>query len=449
MESAARTVTRRQIAAPLTIGALTPGVLAACGQAGAPTQPAGGGAGGGTAASGRVSWMHDVGNPPEVGFDRIETAFKEKFPNITLEILQQSSGYDDKLISMYTAGNPPDVLRLNDDYILAYKTRNLVASLDTFMKTSGVKKDDFYSAVINFPVHDSKTFSWFLGVNPRLIYYNVGLLKKSGVKLPPAKWEQSGWTFDDFLDTARRLTQQGSPGIYGAALYDDTGNEQTFSINNGSPTGIFSKDGRKFTLADPPGYEAMQWIADLTHRHRVQPTRSVATDLKGTDDMFLNQQLAMRFATTGFINRIRRDAPTLEFDLAPVPMKTKRLGEGSIQTFALAVGAKNPENGWRLLHFFTEQESARAFIDTGYVIPAKKVFAKDYIAANTGKHPANMELVVNALDFQTLPNQTLDTPAARRIYRGRNLEEIWDGVVTAKDGLTRVRAQVEEAIAPK
>ncbi len=317
------------------------------------------------------------------------------------------------------------------------------------MKTSAVKKADFYDAIINFPLYDNKTYSWFLGINPRLIYYNVQLLKKNGVNLPPAKWEKSGWTFDDFLDTARRLTQQGSPGVYGAAVYDDTGNEQTFSVNNGSPTGIFSKDGRKFTLADPPGHEAMQWIADLTHKHRVQPTRQVTSDLKGTDDMFLNQQLAMRFSSTGFINRIRRDAPTLEFDVTPVPMKAKRLGEGSIQTYALAVGAKSPDNGWRLLHFFTEQESARTFIDTGYVIPAKKTFAKDYIAAAKGKHPANMELVVDALNYQTQPHQTLDTPAARRLYRGKNLEEIWDGLVTAKDGLTRVRAQVEEAIGPK
>ena len=273
-----RTITRRQIITGLAAAALAPGVLAACGQAGGTGQPAAGSAGGKT-ASGSVTWMHDSGNPSVVGFDRVEASFKEKYPNVTLEILQTTSGYDDKLLSMYTAGNPPDAIRLNDDYILAYKTKNLVAPLDAFMKTSGVKTADFFSAVINFPVHDNKTYSWFLGVNPRLIYYNVELFKKNGIKLPPTKWEPSGWTFDDLVDAARRLTQQGSPGVYGVDLYSDTGNEQTFSINNGSPTGIFSKDGRRFTLADPPGHEAMQWIADLTHKLRVQPTRQVAGEL--------------------------------------------------------------------------------------------------------------------------------------------------------------------------
>jgi hypothetical protein len=38
---------------------------------------------------------------------------------------------------------------------------------------------------------------------------------------------------------------------------------------------------------------------------------------------------------------------------------------------------------------------------------------------------------------------------ARLVYRGDNRNEIWDGKVTAKDGLTRVRAQVEAVIAPK
>jgi multiple sugar transport system substrate-binding protein len=402
----------------------------------------------GAAAAGSVSWMHSA-NPQTSGFDRIEEAFKQANPNVRLEVLYTPDAYDDKLLASYSAGTQPDVLRLNDDFVLGYKVKNLIAPLDGYLKASSVKRDEYYAAVYDFPVQDGKHYSWFLGANPRLIFYNVDLFNREGVPLPPSKWETTGWTFDDFVATARRLTQaDASPPLYGASVYDDTGNEQTFSINNGSPTGIFSRDGRQFTLADPPGYEAIQWIADLTTKHRVQPTRQVANDLRGADDMFINQQLAMWFNNTGTILRLRRDAQ-FAFDVTPVPMRAKRLVESSVQTYALATGAKNPDNGWRLLHFFTEQEVARIFIDTGYVIPAKKAFAKDYITANKGKHPANMELIVDSFNYQTQPNQTLDTQGARQIYRGRNLEEIWDGVVTARDGLTRVRAQVEAVIAPK
>ncbi len=157
---------------------------------------------------------------------------------------------------------------------------------------------------------------------------------------------------------------QTPPGVYGASLYVDTGNEQTFSMNNGSPSGIFSKDGRQFTLADPPGHEAMQWIADLTNRHRVQPTRQVANELKGGNDMFVNEQLAMWFANTGSINRLRRDT-ACAWDVTPTPMPAKRMMEASIQTYALAMGAKHPDNGWRLLQFFTDEDVARIFIDNG------------------------------------------------------------------------------------
>jgi multiple sugar transport system substrate-binding protein len=236
--------------------------------------------------------------------------------------------------------------------------------------------------------------------------------------------------------------------VWGCTVYDDTGNEQTFSINNGSPTGIYSKDGRKFTLADPSGYDAIQWIADLANKHRVAPTRQQVSENGGIGTMFNKQQLGMRFTNTGSILAMRRDAQ-FTWDVTPVPMKAKRMMEASIQTYALAVGAKNPDNGWRLLQFFTDQEVAKIFIDNGYVIPARKTYAKDYTEANRGKNPANMALIVDSFNYQTQPNQTLDTQAARLIYRGNNINEIWDGKVTAKDGLTRVRAQVEEAIAPK
>jgi len=429
-------------------GGLAGSALAAC----APAAGGGTGAGGtplaGTAASGSVTWMHSA-NPATSGFDRIEAAFKSAFPQITLEVNQAPDDYDNKLLALYSGGNPPDVLRLNDDYILGYKTKNLIAPLDRYVKASNQKRDDFYPAVFDFPVYEGKHYSWFLGANPRLVFYNADLFKKEGVPLPPDKWEPTGWTFDDFVEAARRLTRtQTPPGVYGAAFYDDTGNEQTLAINNGSPTGIFSKDGRQFTLADPPGYEAVQWIADLTNRHRVQPTRQVADELKGPDDMFVNEQLAMWFNNTGTINRLRRDT-TFAWDVTPTPMRAKRMMEASVQTYALAVGARNPDNGWRLLLFFTDEPVARIFIDNGYVIPARKTFANDYVAANKGKNPANMALIVESFNHQTQPNQTLDTQGARLVYRGNNLNEIWDGKVTAKDGLTRVRAQVEAAIAPK
>lgn len=439
---------RRTVLTCLAVSLLAPTALAGCASGNA-----GGGAGTGeapkaAAAAGTVTWMYSA-NPQTSGFDLIEEAFKAKFPAIKPEILYTAQDYDNKLLATYSAGTPPDVLRLNDDYILGYKTRNLIAPLDKYVKASGVKRDEFYPAVYDFPIHDGKHYSWFLGANPRMMFYNIDYFQRQGAALPPAKWEGNGWTFDDFVETARRLTRpNASPAAFGCSVYDDTGNEQTFSINNGSPTGIFSKDGRKFTLADPPGYDAMQWIADLTHRHRVQPARAVVAENRNIGSMFTNELLAMRFTSTGAINALRRDA-SFVWDVAPVPMKAKRMMEASIQTYALAVGAKNPDHGWRLLHFFTEQEVARIFIENGYLIPAKRTFAKDYVAANAGKPPANMALIVESFNYQTQPNQTLDTQGARRVYRGTNLEEIWDGVVTAKDGLTRVRAQVDEAIAPK
>ncbi|MGH2369123.1 MAG: ABC transporter substrate-binding protein, partial [Chloroflexota bacterium] len=287
---ATRGITRRTIFASLS-AAVLPAALAACGQT---SQTSGGGeTAKPAAATGKLTWAYSD-NPQSTGFDQIEAAFKEKYPEIQFDVLHTPKDFYDSILAMFSAGNQPDVFRLNDDFVKAWNHKNLLAPLEKYMKSSGIKKEDYFDAVINFPVQNGKTVSWFLGANPRLIYYNVDTFKQQGVKLPPRTWQKTGWTFDEFVDAARRLTRLNEqPGVYGACVYDDTGNEQTFSINNGSPTGIYSKDGRKFTLADPPGYESIQWIADLTHKHRVQPTRQIASELKGADDMFINEQLGM------------------------------------------------------------------------------------------------------------------------------------------------------------
>ncbi len=51
------------------------------------------------------------------------------------------------------------------------------------------------------------------------------------------------------------------------------------------------------------------------------------------------------------------------------------------------------------LGIIEQQELARIFIDNGYVIPARKTFARDYVTANTDNHPATIELLVEA-EFQ-------------------------------------------------
>lgn len=243
---------------------------------------------------------------------------------------------------------------------------------------------------------------------------------------------------------AKRLTVPGER--WGGLLNADTGCEQTFSINYGSPTGIYSKDGKKFTLADPPGYEAMQWLADLSHIYRVQPSPN---ERQGTSvaNLWYQQKLAMVFTSSSSIKAYRQNAQ-FTWDVTSVPKKVKRDMEASIQTYALAEGAKNPDEGWLLLRFFTEDEAARIFIATGYVIPAAKKYAKDYVTYNAGQPPQNIQLFIEAFNFQTQPNQTLDTQGARRIYRtDRGINGVWKGLRTAKEALTEVRPEVEATIA--
>src|SRR5262245_57136773 len=102
-----RTVLTRLSAGALG-GGLTSGVLGACapGSSGGPGEaPRTGGV-----ASGAVTWMYSA-NPATSGFDKIEAAFKTKFPQVTPDVQQAPDDYDNKLLALYSAGNPPDVLR--------------------------------------------------------------------------------------------------------------------------------------------------------------------------------------------------------------------------------------------------------------------------------------------------------------------------------------------------
>ena len=161
-----------------------------------------------------------------------------------------------------------------------------------------------------------------------MIYYNVDWFKSAGVALPPTTWTDENWTWDDFLDAAKKLTK--GTNKWGCMVYLDTGYEQTFSINNGSPTGIFSADGKKFTLADPKGIEAVEWVTDLTTKYHVQPPWSVLQGVNVDTTFFSQQKVAMMFDTFQVTPYFRDNVKDFNWDIAPPPGKVNQDTESSI-----------------------------------------------------------------------------------------------------------------------
>lgn len=388
-----------------------------------------------------MNWEAMEGTPTEAAI----LAYQERTGR-QVEIIPTpgtGSDYETKVRTMLAGGTVPDIVRTNDDYVRFYSTKQQFTDLTPFIERDGINSADYYQPIWDFAKQpDGKYTAWSLGNQPRLIYYNVDMFNEAGVALPPSDWSSEGWTWDDFVETARQLTVEGER--WGALVYDDTGSEQTFSVNNGLEEGIYSEDGQTFLLAEPQGIEAIQWLADLTLQHKVQPERGLVTEANSGNNLFIQGKVGMIFRTQGTMNYFRKNGANFNWDVAPPPAKVNHMTEGSLICYAVPVAAKNPEGAWELLKFLGGPEGSAIFADEGAFIPAYKASAEK-IAPKQGVSPGNMALFAEAMNHNTTVNFTEFTENARNVYRPQ-LDLVWTGEATAEEVLTGVRQEVEEIL---
>lgn len=350
------------------------------------------------------------------------------------------SDYQTRFRTLLAGGSPPDVMRLNDDFLREMSDKKSVLDLAPYIKKSNVNIDDYFANVYNFAEKPNGHAGMVIGTQSRVVFYNKTLFQKEGLPLPPTTWTSDGWTWDDFLAAAQAL-QKGSTQ-YGAVVNKDTSFENTFSVNNGGP-GIFSNDGKAFTLADPEGFEAIQWVADLALKHDAAPPWSIIHAENAEQQLFAAGKLGMLFGASGGSAYYQQNVKNFVWDIAPVPAKVRQQQEGSMIVMVIPTKAENPDLAWEFLNFAAGPEGGKRFAEAGICIPVNRVASKSL--TNNGKAPEHIGLFVEGADHNSSVNSTTATAQAVAIYRPQ-LERVFIGDITARDALTSVRDQVNAVL---
>lgn len=393
------------------------------------------------AAAGNViefmDWGVIEGTPLQTAID----AFSES-TGIQVKVWPVPARYEDKMRTLLATGTTPDIMRVNDDYVVGYGKKGQFRDLLPYVQQSNWNREDMFAKVYDFAMDEGKYWVISVGNQPRLIYYNKNMFDAAGVAYPPDKWDpSSGWTWDDFLEAAKKLTKGEEQ--FGCAVYHDTGWEQTWAMNNGGP-GIYSEDGLKFTLADPEGIEAMQWGSDLTCKHQVQPSLGMLGQFNA-NQLFIGNKLGMVFTGSTTSVSYRRDIKDFDWDVTPPPMRKQRLTEGSLICFCIPTSAKSPDAAWSLLEWMTNEEMGKMFAAERYFIPIRKSAA---VLEYDGQPPESVHLFADGNEYHKSVNFAENTERARFIYRPQ-LELVYTCKETAEQVLTGLRPEVEAALAGK
>lgn len=374
-------------------------------------------------------------------FERVITAFTEKYPSTKLTLLVTTEQKAVKLKALQAAGTPPDIADVHHNG----GARDMGPGGQVMDLAALLRRDPYPKTHAGWEPYawQKKQYGVPWSLQSTALFYNKALFDQAGVQHPTERW-----TWDDYLDAAKRLVKPGADDastIWGAG--DQGGrNFQWMSAFLASFGGtVLKPDYSECTITSAASIEAMEFRASLGARHRVTPNQPV-----GAAGMFGNGNYAMVTSGTFFVANVKESASSrlnssgVGWDVAPVPRgKARRAGLNHELGIGIPTGVKNPDASWLGVRYLTGPDGIKPFVTIGRLIPPDRTMWKD--ALPTDGKPASFKKAF--LDFWDEIN--IEPPFVPRwpdveLAWQEELDKVWTGDRPAREGAAGFKTRMDQ-----
>jgi len=281
--------------------------------------------------------------------------------------------YYARLLTQVAAKAAPDIMQVGDDAVPSFVEKGAFIPLDDYMSQAGFDPAIYLPGLLDPGKFEGKQYLLPKDYSPLGVYFNKKLFDAAGLPYPA-----DGWTWDDLVDLASQLTidenGDGTPEQYGIQLPAawTTGFEYWVSAAGGQ---LISSDGKSFIgyMDSPETITAVQFYADLYHRHGVAPMPADMNQFGGGNSEFANGKAAMylfgRWPQSGLLTN-----PNVDLGVAPPPQGARRANVLFWGGFGIASTSQKPEIAYQFLQYYTGEPGAQVWKD--WALPAVRSVAE-------------------------------------------------------------------------
>ncbi|MPY77867.1 MAG: extracellular solute-binding protein [Actinophytocola sp.] len=209
-------------------------------------------------------------------------AFEAEHPGITIE--PEFTGWDDywdRLATSAAGNNIPDVMQQDTRYVREYADRDALLDLNEYIPgTLDTSKLD--PSVTATGQVDGATYAIPTGINAYTVVTDPEIYQQAGMELP----DDETWSWDEFIDTAAKLTRETPGGTYGTQNigFVETGLE-VFARQRGES--LFDEND-KLGVSDETLADWFRLILESSERKaEPRPSLTVETQAGGVDQSLL------------------------------------------------------------------------------------------------------------------------------------------------------------------
>ena len=346
-----------------------------------------------SAPSGTVRFLvygEAAGNQP------VHDSFRSQYPDVELEVVGIPGGswasFADAVTTRIAGGEQFDVVQIATEGQRLFASRGMIEPIDELLERDAEEVEgllaDFHPNLIEWAntlsSPDGQTYFLPGEFNTMAIWYNTEVFTSAGVAEPEA-----GWTWDQFLETARGLTKPGE--VYGmhvpSAYFVSV---MPWLLNNGASP--LNADWTEATVNTPQAIEAAAFMRQLV-------AEQISPEPGGEFDAFqavANGQLAMvgggqwprpNFEELGVLESIK---------IVPFPVKATPGSPIGWNSYPIMKSTQNREAAWALSKFYASPAAAE-FLQ--FQTAAQRSIAKSEAYLDAG--PEGIGFLYDALDFAT------------------------------------------------
>jgi multiple sugar transport system substrate-binding protein len=371
--------------------------------------------------------------------------FVQRYPRLTVEHVHQPAQYVDKIVNLMVAGTPPDVFWGGGSDMIDFADRGMPLPLKNLMRRDKLNTAELYPASVAHYEWKGEQYGLPRDWAARILYYNVDAFKRAGVPRPAATWKDLSWTWNAFLEAARKLTVRTGDDVaqYGADVQGGYRNWNAWVYNNGGETIDTAKMACR--LNDGASVDALQFLQDAIHRHQVAIPRDVLQK-EGARNAFMNGRVAIQEGTYGYMLQYK-NIQLFEWDVAYVPVNHRKeasVGGGGVCWMAAKAG-KHVEESWALLKHLISFDAQLIMSRVGGGSSClRRVMTHPDVASR--RPPEHFTIFVEAGDHVKIDPQVLRWSQINGVF-GQHFGDLWDGKRTAKEIAAAICQGIEPYLA--
>jgi len=390
----------------------------------------------GSVHAGKVSLMMWGGAIEEKQMKEYLAAFNEEYPDVKVEIIRPAD-YWPKLMSMMAAGTPPDIFYMGFPEFVSYHEKGAILSLQSYINADpNFNEPDFFPGLLG-AFKDRNTKEIF-GIpkdwSTYVVYYNKEMFKKAGLPTPNEMFGYGQWSWQDFLDTAKKLTKDG---VHGVAL--DAGRWKVFPPQGGAN---WVQGVNKVVVDTPEFAEGIQFNADLWLKHNVAPDMTEQAD-QGPSDRFAQGKAAMYIC--GRWKAMAYKDLDFEWDIAPLPYNKGMYTWVDLVAYCVAKDSKNPDDAYKLASFLTGKKGQEIMAAAGHAIPIRRsiAYSSEFAEVLPERGIHNTVHLMPYYETMLVFNHWGEVWTAIN----RALEPVWMGEEKAEDALQKAQKEIDRLMA--